>query len=138
METAEWERLMGEIVEQAREVDGSFGDLPPGAGTEGDDPLGLRYINLGPLAFVLNEAVDALITRGADRDSVVEAVAQAAGEGVDEATVEAVLSGENKCPGYPVLAAFGSVTTVDLEIILDAAKRGGCKDIGPTTVPPGY
>lgn len=111
----------------------------PGSGSEGDDPLGLRYANLGPLAFVLNEAMDSAVISGADKDSLVEQIAQMAGEGFSESDVIEVLSDKQPCPPAYLLQAFANTLNIDLSIILDAAEKGGCKNLGPIpTVPPGY
>ena len=131
---ASWQLLMDRLV--ADYIPGA--GQAPGSGTEGDDPLGLRYADLGPLAFVLNEALDSAVNRGADRDSIIEQVAQAAGDefGLDE--VEAVLSDENRDPDPTLLQAFANVFNIDMGIIVDAAQRGGAKKLGPATYPPGY
>lgn len=112
--------------------------LPPGSGTEGDDPNGLRYADLGPLAFVLCEGVDSAVTRGIDRDTLIEVIAQGASD-ASVADVEAVLDGDTVCPPADLLSAFSQALAIDLDIILDAAQRGGCKQFqeSPGTTP-GY
>jgi hypothetical protein len=144
MDTASWQSLMDTVVEQAllagAEVDNYTpgNALAPGSGTEGDDPLGLHYADLGHLAFVLNEAVDAAVTRGADRDQLIAEVARNSGEGVTPADCEKVLSGDTLCPPQGVLAAFSQQTAISLEIIIDAARRGGCQGYGPAAYAPGF
>lgn len=137
MDTTTWNELMSRIV--ANYDPGAV--LPPGSGTEGDDPNGLRYSDLGPLAFVLCEGVDSAVTRGVDRDSLIGLIAQsiAGAEPISEADVEAVLAGENLCPPVELLSAFSQALAIDLDIIFDAAQRGGCKQYSeaPGTTP-GY
>ena len=71
MTTAEtWERLMANTIQAHLEEHADYqpgGVQAPGVGTEGDDPLGIHYADLGPLAYVLNEAMDSAVNRGADR-----------------------------------------------------------------------
>lgn len=130
---------MARIVSEAETADYAPGQvLPPGSGTEGDDPNGLRYSDLGPLAFVLCEALDGVVHNGIDRGAVIDAIAENA-EGATSADVEAVLAGDTPCPSAELLGSFASNLAIDLDIVLDAAQRGGCKDYGriPNT-PPGY
>lgn len=108
-----------------------------GSGTEGDSPAAIRYAALGPLALVLNEAVDAFVNAGADRDTLMEAIAQAGGEEVNREEVDEVLAGEEKDPSLDLLRAFSQAVSIDLDILLDAAKRGGAKSLGPFLPPPG-
>lgn len=136
----EWQRLMDETVDAAREEAFNPGvNQAPGGGTEGDDPLGLHYADLGPLAFVLNEAVDSSCVSGADRESLYEQIAQEAGEGVSVQDVEDVLTDNVQCPELPLVMAFSQVLSIDASIIIDASQKGGCTNLGVTPdVPPGY
>ena len=134
-----WERLMAETIEahseQADYIPGV--NQAPGSGTEGDDPLGLHYADLGPLAFVLNEAMDSIVNRGADREALLEQIAQA-GQ-CQPSDAEAVLTDDVHCPPVELLRAFSAVLSIDLDIMIDAAQKGGCTNLGPTpTVPPGF
>jgi hypothetical protein len=125
LQPAAWKALMDKVVEEAGGEVANFSPgnvLPPGTGTEGDDPNGLRYVDFGPLAFVLLEALDAAVNTGADRAALLGEIA---GGGL-VADVEAVLAGEVKCPPYDLLQSFATQLSIDLETILDAAKRGGC------------
>ena len=115
------------------------GNLAPGVGTEGDDPLGIHYADLGPLALVLNEAVDSATNRGADRDDIIEQINNATSDEVTGHDAAAVLAGDELCPAVEILEAFSSVLSIDVEVIVDAAKRGGCTQYGPmSSTPPGY
>lgn len=140
MDTTSWTELMERVVREAAEsanyAPGTV--LPPGSGTEGDDPNGLRYADLGPLAFVLCEALDGAVTRGIDRGALIDVIAQGA-EGASAADVEDVLSGDALCPPSDLLGSFAEQLAIDLGIIMDAAQRGGCKQysMGPNTTP-GY
>lgn len=134
---------MDRVVSEAAGETANFAPgqvLPPGSGTEGDDPNALRYSDLGPLAFVLCEALDGAVTRGIDRGAIIDEIAQGA-ESSTSVEVEAVLSGDALCPDLDLLASFATELAIDLEIILDAAQRGGCKQYaggpGPGTSP-GY
>lgn len=131
---------MARVVAEAEGANYTPGQvLPPGSGTEGDDPNGLRYSDLGPLAFVLCEALDSAVIRGIDRDTLIANIAEGA-EKCSAADVEAVLAGETLCPEYDVLSSFGEQLAIDVGTILDAAQRGGCKQVYPQgpTDPPGY
>ena len=134
-----WETLMAHTLraygESADYVPGQL--AAPGTGSEGDDPIGVRYANFGPLAFVLNEAVDATITRGADRSALLDQIVESAGEEITLQDVQDVLSDKMKCPDVALLTAFGTCLSIDTSIILDAAKKGGCKNYG-YPMPPGY
>ena len=135
--TAEsWENLMERVVAEER---GDYlpGDVgAPGSGTEGDDPLGLKYADYGPLAYVLCEAMDSAVTRGMDRPTLLEQIAQSAGEGVSVEDVTAVLTDENREPAMELLSAFANTLDIDAGILLDAAQRGGAKNLGPISTPP--
>jgi hypothetical protein len=143
MDTEIWTALMDKIVEQANYSPGT--NLAPGSGpdgdgtgpgTEGDSPLGIDYIDRGPLALVLNESIDATVTRGADRNLLLQAIADGA-DGFDLDDVNAVLSGKNRAPDVTLLQAFSTACAVDEEVIIDAAIRGGAKNLG-VGLPPGY
>lgn len=148
MDADSWQALMDRVVDQERgdyqpgNVKAPGPSVAPGSGTEGDDPRGLKYVSMGPLALVLNEAVDATVNRGADHDSLLEDIAQSGGDSVSMEDVAAVLAGEVKCPTAELLAAFSNAVSIDLDTILDAAQRGGCTDVYPGQpspgVPPGY
>lgn len=135
-----WELLMAETVKAAT----VFADyqpgavLAPGSGTTGDDPLGLHYADLGPLAFILNEAMDSAINQGIDRESLLEGIAQVAGDGITAADADDVLTDNVQCPPPALLQAFATELAIDAEIIFDAGRRGGCKIYGPDMSPPGY
>jgi hypothetical protein len=139
-DVSQWEQLMAETIEahlqeQADYIPGV--NQAPGSGTEGDDPLGLHYADLGPLAFVLNEAMDSTVNRGADRQALMEQIAQVAQANVND--VEAVLTDDMRCPPMNLIQAFATVLSIDSDIIVDAAQKGGCSNLGPIpTVPPGY
>lgn len=135
-----WELLMAETVSAAREgADYQPGAvLAPGSGTTGDDPLGLHYADLGPLAFILNEAMDSAVNRGIDRESLLEGIAQVAGEGITAADADDVLTDNVQCPPAGLLQAFASELAIDMEIIYDAGRRGGCTCYGTDLSPPGY
>lgn len=142
LDSEAWTRLMAEVVEADLET-GEYkpGNVDaPGDGTEGGDPLGLKYVGMGPLAFVLNESLDSAVQRGADKDSMLADIAQEAGEGIEVADIQAVLDGDVKCPPAELLQAFGTSTSIDLSIIIDAAERGGCKNVysAVPTDPPGF
>lgn len=129
---------MAETVEAAEEADYQPGAvMAPGSGTTGDDPLGLHYADLGPLAFILNEAMDSAINRGIDRESLLEAVAQG-DDGSTASDAEDVLSDDVQCPPPGLLQAFATVLAIDVEIIYDAGRRGGCTCYGENSSPPGY
>lgn len=137
MDTETWNSLMDSVVaEHANYAPGTV--MPPGPGTEGGDPMGLEYIGMGPLAFVLNEAVDAACNSGGDRDALLDSVADAAGDDFSRAEVDAILAGEQKCPEPALLSALCSAVAIDMDIAIDAAQRGGCKNYGASTIPPGY
>lgn len=150
MDPQTWSGLMDRVVGQTPEhADYKPGNVmapgagtAPGSGTEGDSPLGLQYVNMGPLALVLNEALDATVNRGADRDSLLASIAQQGGEEVSVADVVAVLAGDTRCPDPALLAGFADAVSVDLGTIIDAATRGGCTDAYPGQptpgTPPGY
>jgi hypothetical protein len=142
MTTAEvWERLMAETIQAHQEqADYTPGEgLAPGVGTEGDDPLGIHYADLGPLALVLNEAVDSATNRGADRDAIIEQINNVTSDEVSGHDAAAVLAGDELCPAMEILEAFSTVLSIDIEVITDAAKRGGCTNYGPiSNEPPGY
>lgn len=137
---AEWEHLMDQVVDEALLADYTPGqNTAPGDGSEGGDPTGIQYEELGPLAFVLNEAVDSVVLRGADRDGLHNSISQAAGDQFSVEDVKDVLAGDVRCPDLSLLQAFGQVTSIDIDIIIDAAQRGGCDGyFGQPTEPPGY
>lgn len=127
-------------------------DFTPGGSNTGDnsapggapggrvdpDPLGIYYINLGPLAYLLNEAVEGRVDRGADRDELLDDVAEQTGPDVTAHDAEAVLNGDELCPPQELLSAFATVLSLSADTLVDAAKRGGCTNYGPATLPPGY
>lgn len=131
---------MAETVGAAREADdyqpGAV--MAPGSGTTGDDPLGLHYADLGPLAFILNEAMDSAVKRGIDRETLLEGIAQVAGPDISPADAEDVLTDNVQCPPPELLQAFASELAIDVEIIFDAGRRGGCTCYGVDMTPPGY
>jgi hypothetical protein len=136
-----WERMMAETItahEDADYVPGNVG--APGSGNEGADPLGLHYADLGPLAFVLNEAMDAAVNTGTDRDVLLEQIAQAAGEGISARDAEDVLTDNEHCPPIELLEAFATVLAIDATLLTDASVKGGCTNIGSrsTGPPPGF
>jgi hypothetical protein len=133
METEVWQQLMDRVVAAA-----PGGYLAPGAGTTGGDPLGLKYANLGPVALVLNEGVDATVDAGADRDELLNSVADDAGDDISRDDVDAALSGDERCPDPALIQSFASWLAIDAEGIMDAAVKGGCKNYGAATPPPGY
>jgi hypothetical protein len=143
---AAWEKLMHRVVEGDYKPGNSLAPGPgtaPGSGTEGDSPLGLKYVNMGPLALVLNEAVDATVTRGADRDALLALIAQTSADDDHDAVqdVTDTLSGALKCPDPNLMAAFATALAIDLDVILDAAERGGCTGTAtglPPGTPPGF
>jgi hypothetical protein len=135
METRIWQRLMDTVM-----GDYTPGNvMAPGNGSEGDDPLAVNYADLGPLGLVLNEALDATVNRGADRDELIAVIAQGAGDGISVDDVNAVLGGKQLCPELALLQAFSTVFCIDLDVILDAGTRGGCTQYAaPGSPPPGY
>ena len=130
------ETIQAHLLEQADYSPG--GNLAPGQGTEGDDPLGIHYADLGPLALVLNEALDSATNRGADPDDILDQIAEAGGDGVSANDAQDVLGGDVLCPTMELLQGFSSVLAIDIEVIVDAAQRGGCTNYGQRTLPPGY
>jgi hypothetical protein len=136
MDTTTWQDLMDRVVAQ---VTGPAGGTAPGAGTTGADPLGIRYINMGPLALVLNEAVDATINAGSDRDVLLDQIADTGDETVTRADVDAALDGSEHCPSIQLIQSFADALAIDAQVILDAAERGGCTNYGGVgDTPPGY
>jgi hypothetical protein len=131
-----WEELMAQTM-TADYVPGAV--MAPGPGDEGADPLGIHYADLGPLAFVLNEAMDSAVNRGVDRDQVLETIATTTGGGCTASDVESVLGDDLACPPLSLLQAFATCLSIDLDVIIDAAEKGGCKGYGPIpSTPPGY
>lgn len=140
LERDTWEHMMAGLQAEAERADFVPGpSLAPGSGTEGDDPMGVRYVNLGPVAFVLNEALQSALLRGADRNALVTRIAQAAQ--VAPAEVTNVLSGKTRCPTRDLMAAFATVLAIDASVVYDAAVKGGCplvEGAPPPSSSPGY
>jgi hypothetical protein len=134
MDTQTWQTLMDRVV---ADYQPGISVLAPGGGGIDDDPMGLRYAKLGGLALMMNEGLDAATNRGADRDALLDAVAEQA-EGFSRADVDAILSGSQKCPDAALLQAFCNALSIDVEDAVDAAVKGGCTNYGASTVPPGY
>lgn len=128
-----WERLMDELVSLTDDYQPGM-VLAPGSGSEGDDPAGADYVNLGKVAFVLNEALDAAVTRGIDRDAVIEQVAHRAQ--CDPQEAEDALSGQDKCPTQLVMQAWADALAIDATVVFDAAIKDGCRFEGYAPPPP--
>lgn len=126
------------LAEYEEAYDPSSVMTPPGSGTEGDDPAGVNYAKLGPLAFVLCEALQSAILRGADRDALIERIVETSDASIED--VDAILTGKELCPSEQLIMAFGTVLSIDATIIVDAAIKGGCTKLRTTysPVPPGY
>lgn len=133
-----WEQLMAQVTEQADYVPGGL--MVPGGGSEGDDPAGEELVDLGPLAFVVNEGLRSAIIRGVDKDALLnEIVLQCEGATMED--VEAVLDGSEICPDPELIQAFADSLSLDASILVDAARRGGCDRYGYSTSPappPGF
>jgi hypothetical protein len=102
--------------------------------------MGIHYVNLGPLAYMLNEALNGLVSRVADRDDVLNDVADATGADNEQSAhdAEAVLNGDELCPATELLSAFAQVLSLSADTLIDAAKRGGCTNYGGSSLPPCY
>ena len=69
----------------------------------------------------------------------MDQVADACGEEVTAHDVEDVLVDNVHCPPQEMLEAFATVLSIDASVIVDAAKKGGCTNLGPSdTAPPGF
>lgn len=138
-----WEALMDSLMAAAEQADYVPGDVAapgqgPGSVPEGDDPLSIRHADKGPLAYVLNEALDSATARGMDCDDLLDQVAEAGGDDVGRDDVDAAVSGDDRDPDPDLLEAFASVFGLDADILRDAARRGGATLEGPASPPPGF
>jgi len=127
-----WQNLMDRVIDSYRP--GTV--MAPGPKLE--EPMSPRDASVGHLALVMGEALDAVVSRGTDRDEFLDQVAQDAGEDYSRQDVDAILSDDNKCPDIELLSAFCDALSIDTETAVDAAQRGGCTNYGAATVPPGY
>lgn len=123
-EARSWEHLMDELLALTDNYQpGTV--MAPGSGSTGDDPAGINYVDLGKVAFVLNEGLDAAVTRGVDRDGIIAAVAHSAQ--CDPQEVEDALSGKEKCPTQLLMQAWADALAIDAGVVFDAAIKDGCK-----------
>jgi hypothetical protein len=127
-----WELLMDNTIRAHYEQDdftpGMGNNTTPGSDPSGSDPMGIRYADLGPLAVILNEAMDTAIHSGSDRDSLLDEISEKCGPTATANDLEAVLAGDVVCPPPAVLTAFATQLAIDLPLVEDAAARGGCTD----------
>jgi hypothetical protein len=49
-----------------------------------------------------------------------------------------LLAGDELCTDVKLLEGFSQVLAIDMEVILDAAKRGGCTNYDGSHPPPGF
>lgn len=134
MDTATWQNLMDRLVADYQPTY-QLATVPGPS----NDPLGLEHPDRGHLATIMNQAVDALVGRGTDRDHLLDTVATQAGPDFSRADVDAILTGTQRCPDVALLQAFCAALSIDPRTALDAALRGGCTNYGASTAtPPGY